>query len=134
MYFMFLFWRSYLVSYYNARAAFVFKNGTNRNDYLKALHLWDRRCHKKTSNPSPKNLNNKKQKSRYQKCNGWFLFSTGKLHFKIQRYVYFECKISSHIKHAHSAGNIIYIGIAQTAEKILVSNVCKIHSSDINAE
>ena len=31
------FWRSYLVSYYNAKAAFIFKNGANRNDYEKAM-------------------------------------------------------------------------------------------------
>jgi hypothetical protein len=31
------FWRSYLVSYYAAKAAFVFKDGTNRSDYAKAL-------------------------------------------------------------------------------------------------
>jgi hypothetical protein len=38
--FHFPFWRSYLVSYYLAKAAFVFKDGTNRNDYNKTLpHL-----------------------------------------------------------------------------------------------
>src|SRR5947209_1662132 len=31
------FFRSYLVSYYAARSAFVFKDGKNRNDYAKAL-------------------------------------------------------------------------------------------------
>jgi hypothetical protein len=31
------FWRSYLVSYYNAKAAFVFKDGHNRDDYEKAF-------------------------------------------------------------------------------------------------
>jgi hypothetical protein len=31
------FWRSYQVSYYTAKAAFIFKDGTNRNDYAKAL-------------------------------------------------------------------------------------------------
>jgi hypothetical protein len=31
------FWRSYLVSYYNAKAAFIFKDGHNRGDYEKAL-------------------------------------------------------------------------------------------------
>ena len=31
------FFRSYLVSYYAAKAAFVFKDGKNRNDYAKAL-------------------------------------------------------------------------------------------------
>jgi len=31
------FWRSYLVSYYAAKAAFVFKEGINRSDYNKAL-------------------------------------------------------------------------------------------------
>jgi hypothetical protein len=31
------FFRSYLVSYYVAKAAFVFKDGKNRNDYAKAL-------------------------------------------------------------------------------------------------
>lgn len=35
--FHFPFWRSYQVSYYAAKAAFVFKDGTNRNDYAKAL-------------------------------------------------------------------------------------------------
>jgi hypothetical protein len=31
------FWRSYLVSYYTAKAAFVFKDGHSRNDYEKAF-------------------------------------------------------------------------------------------------
>jgi hypothetical protein len=35
--FHFPFWRSFGVSYYAAKAAFVFKNGANRNDYQKAL-------------------------------------------------------------------------------------------------
>ena len=35
--FHFPFWRSYLVSYYAAKAAFVFKEGVSRNDYEKAL-------------------------------------------------------------------------------------------------
>jgi hypothetical protein len=35
--FHFPFWRSYLVSYYAAKAAFVFKDGVSRNDYKKAL-------------------------------------------------------------------------------------------------
>ena len=35
--FHFPFWRSYLVSYYAAKAAFAFKDGTSRTDYNKAL-------------------------------------------------------------------------------------------------
>ena len=31
------FWRSYLASYYNAKAAFIFKDGHNRDDYEKAF-------------------------------------------------------------------------------------------------
>ena len=42
------FWRSYLVSYYDAKAAFVFKDGHNRSDYEKVpdiiIYGWSPVC------------------------------------------------------------------------------------------